>query len=71
MPKNTHRYFDRINVIYSLTMVIDVKLRLYDFPSKVGSGLQSIACKGVDIAGKILLDQISQLLNVSSERLSG
>ena len=52
-------------------MGIDIKLRLYDFPSKIGSGLQSIICKDSDIDGNYLLKQVSELLKVSSERLSG
>lgn len=50
-------------------MGIDIKLRLYDFPSKTGSGLQSIICKDTNINGKYLLQQVSKLLKVSSERL--
>ena len=50
-------------------MAVSIKLRLYDFPSKAVTGLQSIVCKDMDIDGKFLFEQIADLLKVSSSQL--
>ena len=51
-------------------MGIDIRLKLYDFPSKAISGLQSLMCKDSDIDGDYLLKQVAKLSNVTPDRLS-
>ena len=51
-------------------MAVDIKLRLYHFPSKIANGLHSIEFKEEDIDGKTLSEKISNSLNISSNQLS-